>query len=400
MNKEKLEANIQKIYIYKFFRMFLVLMPVIVPFFQSKGLSMKDVYILQAVFAVTVFITEVPSGYLADLLGRKKTLLVASGLTALGFLLFPFSSGMFLLCAAETVLGVAVSLSSGTDTSLLYDTLSAIGSKKAEIKILGRTIFYSSLGEAIAALLATLIMFYSVDLNLLAIISAVLCWIPLFVMATIEEPPRNLMSKTKHKDNLKLIYESMFKHSKLLNYIMLNMVFYFTSTLFAVWLFQKYWEDIHIPITYFGLLWALTNIVVSITARYAHKIEKWGGSSIAITLMGVLPVAGYLGMGLVETWWGILVCLLFQLCRGLSQVILNDALNRRLKGEYRATANSIVQMGGRIFFITVGPLVGMGVDKLGIAQTATYLGLFYIFIFIVVMLPLLLQKESYYSFKH
>ena len=52
-----------------FFQVFLVIMPIAVPFFQSKGLSMQDVFSLQALFALVVLVTEVPSGYVADLVG-------------------------------------------------------------------------------------------------------------------------------------------------------------------------------------------------------------------------------------------------------------------------------------------------------------------------------------------
>ena len=53
-------------------------MPIAVPFFQSKGLSMQEVFSLQALFAVAVLAMEVPSGYLADRLGRKPTLIIGA----------------------------------------------------------------------------------------------------------------------------------------------------------------------------------------------------------------------------------------------------------------------------------------------------------------------------------
>ena len=129
MQKELLEKNISKIYLLKFFSMFLILMPVIVPFFNSLGIGMKGVYLIQCIFAVTVFILEVPSGYVADMLGRKKTLMSAFFLSALGFSLFPFAQNLTHLILAEIILGIGMSLSSGTDTAILYDTLEALKSK-------------------------------------------------------------------------------------------------------------------------------------------------------------------------------------------------------------------------------------------------------------------------------
>ncbi|RME62044.1 MAG: MFS transporter, partial [Candidatus Dadabacteria bacterium] len=53
-------------------------MPVIVLFFKENGLSMKDVFILQALFSVAVVIFEIPSGYFSDVVGRRTTLIVGS----------------------------------------------------------------------------------------------------------------------------------------------------------------------------------------------------------------------------------------------------------------------------------------------------------------------------------
>ena len=64
------------LYGFSFFWLALVIIPVIVPFFESKGLSLAEVYYLQAIFAFVVVVFEVPSGYFADVFGRKNALVV------------------------------------------------------------------------------------------------------------------------------------------------------------------------------------------------------------------------------------------------------------------------------------------------------------------------------------
>ena len=49
------------IYIFSFFKMFLVIMPVFVPFLQGLGLTMTQVMQTQAVFALTVATVEIPT---------------------------------------------------------------------------------------------------------------------------------------------------------------------------------------------------------------------------------------------------------------------------------------------------------------------------------------------------
>lgn len=390
-----LEKNIPKLYLIKFFTMFLVLMPVIVPFFLSAGIDMKEVYLLQSIFAVTVFICEVPSGYISDLLGRKNTMVAAHVLKAIGFSLFPFAENFTVLAIAEVILGIAVSLSSGTDTALIYDTLEASGSKKAHIKILGKSLYYITLGEACASLVGSVLLLLAFTVKDLAIISAIISWVPLFICFGLVEPERQKMSPKTHKENAKYIWSGMFKQSRLLNLILLNSVFSFLGTLLAVWMFQKYWQEINIPIVYFGFLWAGTNLAASLASKNAHKVEKKIGSVATLVIVGVLPVIGFFGISLTDHILGFSFCLLFQVCRGIGQVVYKDALNKRVTTDFRATANSIMQMGVRILFVPLGPLFGYLIDNQGVYIANRTLGIAYATIFVLVLIPLLRERKNF-----
>tara|TARA_R110000868_G_scaffold248282_6_gene504673 strand:+ start:1356 stop:2555 length:1200 start_codon:yes stop_codon:yes gene_type:complete len=389
-----LNKNIPKINALKFSNAFLVLMPVIVPFFLSIGTDMRGIYLLQSVFAVTMFVCEIPSGYISDLIGRKNTLLVSSVLRAIGFSLFPLADSLTVLIIAEVILGVAISLSSGTDTALIYDTLAITDPKKAPIKILGRSMFFSTMGEGFAALVSSTLLLFMFALKDLAIISAMISWLPFFIIATLVEPPRQKMG-TVHKENISYIFSSLFKQSRLLNLILLNAIFSFTATLTAVWMFQKYWDKIEIPLAYFGFMWALTNFTASFSSKYAHKVEKKIGSVAIIALIGLLPVFGFLGISFTESVWGVLLCLSFQLCRGFGQVVYNDALNKRVTSDFRATANSILQMGVRILFIGIGPLFGYLIDSRDVFFANRVFGLAYIVIFALLVIPLIRQRQQF-----
>ena len=56
----KLKRNISLIYGLSFFQCFMLIVPVIVPFFASKGLSLAEIFYLQTVFATTIVLTEAP----------------------------------------------------------------------------------------------------------------------------------------------------------------------------------------------------------------------------------------------------------------------------------------------------------------------------------------------------
>ena len=69
----------------------MIIMPIIVIFFQENGLSLKEVMILQGVYSLMVALMEIPSGYLADVFGRKHTLTLGAILAFIGFLILMMS---------------------------------------------------------------------------------------------------------------------------------------------------------------------------------------------------------------------------------------------------------------------------------------------------------------------
>lgn len=108
--KRSLENNIKAIYLLGFFTGFLVVVPVFVPLLQGYGLSMSQVLQTQALFALTIALCEVPSGYVADLWGRRNAILVGSALNALGFFSLLWADSFVDFLIYEFILGVGFSL--------------------------------------------------------------------------------------------------------------------------------------------------------------------------------------------------------------------------------------------------------------------------------------------------
>jgi len=87
----------------------MVIIPVIVPFFESRGLSLAQVFYLQAIFAAFVVLFEVPSGYIADVFGRRNVLIAGSIFHGLGFSWLYFAEGFAQLVLFEMTVGLGLS---------------------------------------------------------------------------------------------------------------------------------------------------------------------------------------------------------------------------------------------------------------------------------------------------
>jgi len=129
MNK-LMKRNITLLYFFRIVRNFALFVPIIVPFYQANGLSRTQMYLLQSLFALTIVFLEVPSGYFADCVGRKQSILLGAILSTAGFILYSVSYGFFHLLLAEVVLGIGYSFISGADTALHMTVLQRTGTRR------------------------------------------------------------------------------------------------------------------------------------------------------------------------------------------------------------------------------------------------------------------------------
>ena len=103
--------------------------PVFTILFLDFGLSLEQFALLNTVWALTIVLVEVPSGALADLVGRKWLLVATAALmiVEMSLLAFvPLGNGrvIFIAFLVNRVLsGLAEAMASGADEALAYDTL-------------------------------------------------------------------------------------------------------------------------------------------------------------------------------------------------------------------------------------------------------------------------------------
>ena len=116
--------------------------PVFTILFLDFGLTVSQFALLNAVWAATIVILEVPSGALADVIGRRR-LLVATGVIMvieIGLLCLAPRGGsplLFALFMLNRILsGTAEAAASGADEALAYDSLKQLGLESSWSKVL------------------------------------------------------------------------------------------------------------------------------------------------------------------------------------------------------------------------------------------------------------------------
>ncbi len=103
--------------------------PVYAILFLTLGLDVREFFLMNAVWAATIFLLEVPSGAFADTIGRKRLVVFAAilmGAEMTLLLLAPQDGGWILLamCIANRFLsGASEAAASGADQALAFDSL-------------------------------------------------------------------------------------------------------------------------------------------------------------------------------------------------------------------------------------------------------------------------------------
>ena len=392
--QNKLHRNINIIYGLAFFHSFMVIVPVIVPFFMDKGLSLADIFYLQAVFATAIVVFEAPSGYFADVFGRKTALVIGSMIHGAGYFYLNFADDLASLIVFEITAGIAASLLSGADLALLYDTQKTL-QDDGEIehsKAIAHLGFFRSSSEGLGALVGGVLVLWSFDA--IVIVQSVAAWLCLVFALLIIEPPYKNPQETSERIQISAILRHLFMTDPVLRNVVIAIPLYSLATFHVAWLMQPYWETQGISLTMFGLLWFSQSLVVAAAAKFGFAVERRHGAVFSLLLMGLLPIAGHFGMAWAQGWLGILIGMLLFASRGLSQVILVNAMNRRVPSEFRATANSFTSFLFRLAFIATGPVVGYLAESKGLDMTLNVLGLASILLFVFVMMPLIQSVKA------
>ncbi len=389
--REKLHRNVLLIYGIAFFHSFMIIAPVIVPFFSSFGLSLTEIFYLQAAYATTIILLEAPSGYLADLFGRRKVLIIGSALHGLSYFLLNFADSIQFLLIFEIVLGVASSLLSGADLAILYDTQSCLGEdeKSEHSQGIANLGFFRSSAEGLGALVGGLLAIYSFELMVLA--QSSVAWLCIFLAIFTVEPNCKANRNLTIGLSLGYVVKFMLAGDPMLKRIALAIPLYNLTTFLAAWLIQPYWEQQGLALGLFGLLWCAQSLTAALAHKLGYALERKVGVVSTLVCIGILPIAGHLGLALLDGWRGIGVGLLLFFCRGLNQVVLVNALNRRVPSEFRATANSLTSFVFRLGFIIFGPLLGFIAESFSLTTAFVSLAVATAGLFALVMFPLILK---------
>lgn len=350
--------------------------PFAVPFWLGESLTQQKIYLLQSIFTIVMMVLEVPTGVMADRIGRRSSLIIAACTASAGFAFYSVSNGFWQFAAAEVLLALGMSLNSGTLESMRHESALALEGNHGRSSA-GTAHSARLLSAAICSVAGGVVVHFfgfrtAMVLDALTYVGAVV------VVLKMAEPPHQARSR------------GQFKKARPLLWGMIGLILLFAllreATHIPVFLNARVLEDAGIGIGWYGAIFASLQLIGSGVARIGHRIEVRMGERQTIWLLTSIAAASYLATGLLPNQFAPLGLIGFGVLFGLTRPFMDHALNSRIHdNSMRATVNSCATLISRSLYFVAGPLVGTVVDARGVSAGFVVTGIAFV---LLVLLPL------------
>ena len=375
----ELKNNIRKYYLFQFVNNLVFFSPVIVLFWQSHGLTMTQIMLLQSIYSVGVVVLELPTGAFADYFGKKQSLMIGALFWTIGIIWYGSSTVFWQFVIGELTVGIGSAFISGADRAYIHDLLSKeqkeIDFKKVEGKARGIIQVSQALGSVIGGLIASI----SLSLPLLTTsISAFLGFIVSSRFPTIH---------SAKKEHSKIGYFMLIKESIILtrqHKRLLWLTLFFASFNGLLWPLMLYTQPLlteyHVPIYYFGFIYFVFNLISALGSSLTHTFEKVTQKKVflvmSILVVLILIITTTIHSIVTFPLWSLFVTFIF-----MNQTIISDKVLKIIPFEKAATILSFQSLIRRLLYAVVGPILGILTDTFGIQKALLGYSAFLFFVF-------------------
>ena len=336
----------------------LFLLPVVVPYYASIGLTFQQFLIGEAVFAGMVLVSEVPSGWISDVWRRKTTLMAGALFAMAGLAGLMLADGFWMATISQGIIGIAVALNSGTNTALLYDTLADANRAGEYRRLDGNRHSAGMYGTALSCALGGLL--FGVHPKLPLMCDVLVVFGAMIAIACIHEPHRHKKSVEKHlfHDMWATIKYAVSGHPEITGILLLSTVIFATTKL-MLWAQQPFYMQIGVPVEWFGFIMTGGFIVGAIAAQQSHRFDRWGSNRAALGFTAFVLVMACLALAILPPLWiAVPMFLTGTLAYAVCTPRINDAVNARIGAERRATILSTLNLMANFLFIPTSAIVG------------------------------------------
>jgi len=378
LSTAQLQGNLRRFIIFRLFYSARFYYPVFTVLFLDYGLTLEQFAILNIVWALTIVLAEVPSGALADIVGRKRLVVFAAIMMVVEMALIAFapigaSPFLFPLFLANRICsGLSEAAASGADEALAYDSLKALGREDDWSKILQRTTQVVSFGffmtmilgafaydpNTVNGLLSAIDSQWQLSNNLVIRLPVILTLMTSFIVLGTALGFHDIdididIGEGESSDSLQLTGNSLLdpfrkivvaakwtiNHRFVLFVILAALALDSVGRQFVV-LASEYYRVIDIPVSWFGFIGAGMSLVGMVNAILSRYLVTNHSPLFNFLTLSFLLMTGLIGLGLAIPYYGVIFAVGAFAMMGMVQFQSSYYINKEVDSVHRATVLS------------------------------------------------------------
>jgi MFS family permease len=367
--------------------------PVFTIMFLDFGLTLDQFALLNAAWAAAIVLLEVPSGALADTIGRRKLLVITGILMVIEIAILCFVplgnvTLLFAVFVVNRILsGAAEAAASGADEAIAYDSLKKEGDARDWPRVLEKQmriqamayIGAMSLGAAVydPALMQRLMILLGLDVNLtqditlrfplyLTFITAVLTLLTVLRMQEDPSPPEPECQPSENCTDtiwqaFKLTLQAggwILKTPFALVIILAGLMFDNCLRMVGT-LNSQYYRLINLPEASFGLIGSAMAVLGLIMPWLAYKMVTRHTPAYNLGVMTAISLIGLIGITFFFPIIGLLPMALISVVMYMGRFFQSHYLNRITASHQRATVLSFKGLSFNMAYGVIGILYAL-----------------------------------------
>ncbi len=340
------------------------------------GLNLAQIGVVEGIYHATGILFEIPSGAVADLLGRKRSMVLSKLCIAVSCIIMLFARSFWFFALSFAVQALGNNLNSGSEEALVYDSMKYAGQEERYIGVCSRLNMIIEVSQGIATVVGGILAEYSYFWCYSAcLVIAVLALVPVVLMT--EAPYADTQnSRRSVRDTVvghfRTCYEILRLDRRILKLIIYYSVLFASETLLFFYS-QQYYYDLGYNKIQISLILLVMGGVSCIGAVLSGRLYAILGNKTA-SIGACVIAAAFLVYGFQNLFVSIIAFAVAGFFNAVLYPIQSEQLNSLIPSGQRATLISVNSMFFSIAMILLFPLAGILADRWGLVRVLVGIG--------------------------
>ncbi len=345
--------DLRLFYLFRLLSTSYLFVPVSIAYALSRGLGLGEVMALSSIYCLTVIVAEVPTGALADRLGRRPAMMAGALAMIAACGLFSVATDFASFAAAEVLAALSLTLCSGADSAYLFDLVD--GHKRGDeyARREGSSSAWHHGGSALAFAAGGFLGAQDLVLPYLATggVAALAFVVALCMRPDAVRPVRTAFEPRAYLAHVRTTLREVARRRSLVWTIACSALV-FTLLRATTYIYQPFLDSAGFDVAGIGLVFAAVYLVSAVVSANTDALRRRFGESMLLGALLTALVTTFLLLGSTSLGrLGVAILLLQAGANGLYSPLIKPLLNREIiDSRRRATALSVESMARRAAF--------------------------------------------------